>query len=131
MVNGIEKTAKDAVKRMIDELGVNVLYLNYTSAGKDAYGQPVYVQKPYSLKGIVESLSLRDAKYVEAGYLPEHYLYFYFDSDDVTFAINKAKDEISYGGESYIIRNAFHYKINDTVVYVKLLCRRKEVKVNA
>lgn len=127
----VDNIAKDAVKHVIDELGVNIVYTNYTSAGKDAYGQPVYTQKIYSLKGTVESLSLRDAKFVEAGYLPEHYLYFYFYPDDVTFTINKAKDEISYNGDIYIIRNIFYYKINDTVVYVKLLCRRKEVKTVA
>jgi hypothetical protein len=124
----MEQMAKEAVNKIINEIGVNISYDNYTETGKDSYGQPQYTNTTYTLKAVIEALSLRDVKYVEAGFLPEHYLYLYFYPDDISFTINKTKDEISYNNTIYIIRNIFEFKVKDTVIYVKVLARRKEVK---
>jgi len=129
-LSSLPDLAKNAVRKILDEHGISVIYYHYTSSGKDSYGQPTYTVTNYTLKAVKESLGLNDVRFVEAGYLPDHYLYLYFHADDITFEINKIKDEIDYVGERYIIRNIFPFMSGDVKIYFKVLCRRKVV-VNA
>jgi hypothetical protein len=127
MIGNFADMAKADFRRVIDDTGVEILFRNYTVSGKDNYGQLIYTATEYSLKAITESMKLSDVRFVEAGYLPDHYLYFNIHADDVTFTFNLAKDEVEYQGTTYILRNVFPYKVGDTVVYWKVLTRRKVV----
>jgi hypothetical protein len=119
--------AKTGLRQILDQNGVNISYRNYTKVGVDEYGQPTYSTTDYSLKAVKESLSLSDVRFVEAGYLPDHYLYFYLHADDVSFAFDLAKDEVTYAGTTYIVRNVFTFKLGDVNIYYKVLTRRKVV----
>jgi hypothetical protein len=119
--------AKAGLRQILDQSGVNISYRNYVQVGVDEYGQPTYNATDYSLKAVKESMGLSDVRFVEAGYLPDHYLYFYLHADDVTFSFDLAKDEVTYAGTTYIVRNVFIFKLGDVNIYYKVLARRKVV----
>jgi hypothetical protein len=116
---------KNKLKEAINRNGVNLTYTYNTKTGEDSYKQPIYSSTNVDLKGITQALSLDDVRFVEAGYLPNHYLHLYLYPDDVTFNITEMVDEVSIGGIKYIVRLKFAYRIKGEVVYWKLLLRRK------
>jgi hypothetical protein len=122
-----EENIKKELKDAIDKYGVDITITNYAVSGKDNYGQPIYTTTNYVVKGIYENISMRDARYVEAGWLPEHYRNIFVPCDYITFTINPMKDEIDIDGVKYIIRNIVKYKVRSVDVYYKILVRRKEV----
>jgi SPP1 family predicted phage head-tail adaptor len=124
----LEEMMKQDFKYGVEKYGVNITVRNFVESGKDQYGQPTHTTTDYNLKALKETLGMRDARFVEAGFLPEHYLVFFIPYDDVSFTFNVAKDEITYAGEKYIIRVQFVHKVGDVNIFYKLLCRRVEVK---
>lgn len=121
------ENVKADFKSLVEQFGVEITVKHYSKTGADAYGQPQYSTTTYSMKGIIEPLGMKDVRYVEAGFLPEHYVYFYFPYDEVGFVWEQMKDEITYAGKVYIIRQIFLRMIHGEAIYYKLLCRRKEV----
>jgi len=119
------ETYRRAIRKIIDRMGVSVTYHNRVKSGETSYGEPTYNVVDYTLKVAYRHLRMEDTRYVEAGFLPQHYLYLFLNYDDVTWTMNEMIDTVDYGGETYIVRLVIPIKVGTDIAYYKLLIRRK------